>query len=45
MCVLDPLNRGFVDQRSLRRSNVIQAFHTVDMEEDINLVRRERPLL
>jgi hypothetical protein len=43
MCTLDPLNRGYVDQRGLRRSNVIQAFHTVDMEEDINLVGGHSP--
>jgi serine/threonine-protein phosphatase 2A regulatory subunit B'' len=39
MYMLDPLGRGFIDGRSLRKSNLIQAFHTVDMEEDINLVR------
>jgi serine/threonine-protein phosphatase 2A regulatory subunit B'' len=38
MYQLDPLARGFIDGRSLRKSNLIQAFHTVDMEEDINLV-------
>lgn len=38
MYMLDPLARGFIDARSLRRSNLIPAFHTVDMEEDINLV-------
>jgi hypothetical protein len=39
MCNLDPYNKGYVERRSLRRSNVIHAFHAVDMEEDINLVR------
>ncbi len=38
MYVCDPQARGFIDCRSLRRSNLMQAFHTVDMEEDINLV-------
>lgn len=36
--VLDPLNRGVITQRALRRSRLLDAFHTVDMEEDINLV-------
>ena len=38
MYMLDPVCRGWIDGRSLRRSNLIPAFHTVDMEEDINLV-------
>jgi len=36
--ILDPLNRQTITQRALRRSNLLTAFHTVDMEEDINLV-------
>lgn len=36
--VLDPTNRRVITQRALRRSNLLAAFHTVDMEEDINLV-------
>lgn len=36
--MLDPLNRGVITPRALRRSNLISAFQHVDMEEDINLV-------
>lgn len=35
---LDPLNRGCITPRALRRSNLLAAFQHVDMEEDINLV-------
>ena len=37
--VNDPLCCGYIDARSLRKSNLLRAFHTVDMEEDINMVR------
>lgn len=36
--MLDPLNRGVITPRALRKSNLIGAFQHVDMEEDINLV-------
>lgn len=35
---LDAMARGMIWPRSLRRSRLVDAFHTVDMEEDINLV-------
>lgn len=35
---LDFAGRGVIDSRQLRRSNVVQAFHTVDLEDDINAV-------
>lgn len=34
----DPTARRIIDLRSLRNSNVVQAFHTVDVIEDINMV-------
>ena len=36
--VLDPTARRCIDARQLRRSNLLDAFHTVDIEEDINMV-------
>jgi hypothetical protein len=36
--VLDPTARRCIDGRQLRRSNLLDAFHTVDIEEDINMV-------
>jgi len=36
--VCDPTARRAIDLRQLRRSNVLKAFHTVDVEEDINVV-------
>ena len=30
--------RRVIDARALRRSNLLPAFHTVDVEEDINVV-------
>eukprot|EP01138_Halocafeteria_seosinensis_P005731 gb/GECG01005859.1/.p1 GENE.gb/GECG01005859.1/~~gb/GECG01005859.1/.p1 ORF type:complete len:704 (+),score=87.88 gb/GECG01005859.1/:1-2112(+) len=36
--MLDHYARQVINCRSLRRSNLLQAFHTVDMEDDINVV-------
>lgn len=36
--VLDPTAKRALDSRAIRRSNLLDAFHTVDVEEDINLV-------
>ena len=36
--VLDPMARRKLDTRALRCSNLLSAFHTVDVEEDINIV-------
>ena len=36
--VQDPSARRFIDVRQLRRGNLLEAFHRVDLEEDINLV-------
>jgi hypothetical protein len=33
-----PAARRVIDARALRRSNLLAAFHTVDVEEDINVV-------
>jgi serine/threonine-protein phosphatase 2A regulatory subunit B'' len=35
---LDPTARQCITSRALRQSDLLHAFHTVDMEEDINLV-------
>jgi len=40
MFELDPAGTGAISERALRRSDLLRAFHTVDMEEDINLVTR-----
>jgi serine/threonine-protein phosphatase 2A regulatory subunit B'' len=40
MFELDPEGSGAITERALRRSDLLRAFHTVDMEEDINLVTR-----
>ena len=40
--VLDPSARRVLDARCLRSSNLLAAFHTVDVEEDITIVSRER---
>lgn len=40
MFELDPEGSGAITERALRRSDLLHAFHTVDMEEDINLVTR-----
>jgi len=36
--VLDPTAKRCIDGRQLRRSRLLDAFHTVDVEEDINIV-------
>ena len=36
--VLDHAGRRLIDLRALRRSNLLAAFHAVDVEEDINAV-------
>ena len=40
MFELDPQGSGAISERALRRSDLLRAFHTVDMEEDINMVTR-----